>query len=138
MTKPKAGVAQRQSKGSVTSRSGVRSSPPAPVSESKIVADIRLSLGARTDCIVWRNSTGVAKTRTGHTVRFGLCVGSSDLIAIVKPSGRMVVLEAKTPIGRATKEQIAFIEMVRAAGGHGAIVRSVEEANRVIDEAISR
>ena len=136
-SKPKAGVAQRAEPRIVGGSKSVQVRSPAPQSESQLVAAIRLSLGKRTDCVVWRNSTGVAMTKSGHTIRFGLCVGSADLICIVKPSGRLVACEVKTPTGRDTKEQLAFIAIVNQAGGHGTIVRSVLEANSAINYAIA-
>ncbi len=139
--KPKAGVAQQQSRRSVIARSGVQSSPSAPL-ESEIVAKIRIALGKRTDCIVFRNSVGGYKTKEGHTVKYGLMKSSSDLVAVVKPSGRWCVLEVKRPGWKLPRneherEQEAFIQMIRNAGGWGDFVTSPEEANRVIDEAIA-
>jgi len=67
-----------------------------------------------------------------------LCVGSSDLIGwrsvTVRPEdvGRrlavFVAIEAKTGGARLTKEQRAFVEAVRAAGGLAGVARSVEDA----------
>ena len=62
---------------------------------------------------------------------FGLCVGSSDIIGIT-PSGKFLAIEVKTPKGRATKEQLRFIEAVKSAGGIGGIARSVEDALKLI------
>jgi hypothetical protein len=114
----------------------------APVqSESQIVADIRLALGKRTDCIAFRNAVGAYKTKSGHTIKYGLIKSSSDLVVICKPSGRWCVLEVKKPgwkrpRNKHERDQAAFIEMVKRAGGHGAFVTSVEEAELAIEEAI--
>jgi hypothetical protein len=43
-----------------------------------------------------------------------------------------VALEVKTPKGRATDEQKNFVNVVNAAGGKAAIVRSVSEGIRVL------
>lgn len=107
-------------------------------SETLLVAEIRLALGKRTDCIFFRNSVGYDEEK--H-VKFGLMKGSSDLIGLVKPSGRMIVLEVKLPGWKKPRnaherEQAEFIEMIIKAGGYGAFVTSVEEAWRNVNVAI--
>lgn len=57
----------------------------------------------------------------------GLCVGSSDIIGIT-PDGRFLAVEVKTKTGRATAEQIRFIDAVRRKGGVAGIARSVDDA----------
>ena len=78
-------------------------------------------------CLIWRNNTGVLKNAAGIPIKFGLCVGSSDLIGLT-PTGRFLAVEIKTPTGKATPEQIRFIEAVRARGGIAGIARSPAEA----------
>ena len=107
--------------------------------ETKIQNQILLAL-SKSGCTVWRNETSGAWVgrqihRAGdqvtltnaHMMTFGLCVGSSDIIGIT-PSGLFLAIEVKTAKGRATKEQLRFIEAVRKAGGIAGIARSVEEA----------
>ena len=78
-------------------------------------------------CLIFRNNTGVLKNAAGIPIKFGLCVGSSDLIGIA-PGGRFLAVEIKTPTGKATTEQLRFIEAVRARGGVAGIARSPAEA----------
>jgi hypothetical protein len=98
-------------------------------------------------CIVWRNETSGAYVgkvihkaaqqvtlTNARLVRFGLCTGSSDLIGIA-PSGRFLAVEIKTAKGRASAEQSNFIERVRQAGGVAGIVRSPEDAIKLLEEA---
>lgn len=76
----------------------------------------------------------VTEARVLHA---GLCVGSSDLIGwkpvTITPDmvGKQIAVftaaEIKTDTGRATAEQINFIEQVNKAGGIGNIYRNVEE-----------
>lgn len=49
--------------------------------------------------------------------RLGMRAGVSDLVFILPPTGRVAVLELKAPRKRPTKEQIAFLDDVRRAGG---------------------
>lgn len=78
-------------------------------------------------CLIWRNNTGVLKNAAGIPIKFGLCVGSSDLIGIA-PGGRFMAVEIKTAKGRITPEQMRFIEAVRNRGGIAGIARSPEDA----------
>lgn len=115
--------------------------------EAEIQAQIRKALGAVPGAVFWRNNVGL----TGHSstcpkcghiqqdeedgprIRYGLCKGSSDLIGMLYPSGRLIALEVKTPKGRATPEQLLFLDLVRRRGGFATIVRSPEEALAAID-----
>jgi Holliday junction resolvase len=79
-------------------------------------------------CMVFRNNTGSYKSDSGVFIRYGLCVGSADIIGIHKPTGRFLAFEVKTAKGKPTKEQLNFIEQVRAANGVAGIVRSTQDA----------
>lgn len=106
------------------------------MNEAQIQRAILAALGARSDVRIFRNDVGRAlDPKTGTYLAFGLCVGSSDLIGIVKPRGRFLALEVKSATGQPTPQQTAFIEMVNNCGGVGRIVRSVEEAQAAADEA---
>ena len=88
--------------------------------------------------IVWRNNTGVLKNEAGIPIRFGLCKGSSDLIGItpvtITPDmvgntvGVFTAIEVKTKTGRASAEQMQFIDAVNAAGGIAGLARSPADA----------
>lgn len=100
--------------------------------ESDIQRLIMLAL-SEAGCLIWRNNTGVLKNAAGIPIKFGLCVGSSDLIGIA-PGGRFLAVEIKTCKGRATPEQLRFIEAVRARGGVAGIARSPAEALALLAE----
>lgn len=108
--------------------------------ETKIQRLIMLAL-SENGCTVWRNEVagawmGKQIHRDGDQVTlanarmmtFGLCTGSADLIGIHHGTGRFIAIEVKTPKGRATKEQLRFIEAVKAAGGIAGIARSPQDA----------
>jgi hypothetical protein len=42
-------------------------------------------------------------------------------------------VEVKTATGRATREQQAFVQHVQAAGGYAGIVRSVDDAKKLLE-----
>lgn len=111
--------------------------------ETAIQNRIMLAL-SEAGCVVWRNA--VSQTWVGKVIHkdreqvtltdalpfsAGLCVGSSDIIGI-SPSGKFLAVEVKTKTGRASKEQLNFIEQVRRSGGIAGIARSPEEALELI------
>ena len=102
------------------------------MSEGHIQDEIRLALSDEPGLLLWRNNTGVAEHR-GARVRYGLAVGSADLIGCL--DGRFVALEVKSPTGRATWEQRLWLDLVRRHGGFAAVVRSVDEARAAIARA---
>lgn len=108
-------------------------------SESRIQSQVRAVLSHRdSDTRVWRNSVGAGKLENGQYVKWGLQVGSSDLIGIHRclitedmvgsSIGRFFGVEIKTPVGRLTREQKIWIETIRSFGGIAEVCRSPEEA----------
>lgn len=104
--------------------------------ESDVVRAIMLDLGNEPDLRIFRNNTGALNDVTGRLVRYGLAPGSSDLIMVMLPYGRMVCFEAKTTDKRSkpNDEQIAWGTVIRQMGGYYEIVRSKEEARWHIEE----
>lgn len=115
--------------------------PAGSSNEATVQNSIRLALG-RGLVRLFRNNTGALKDQHGRVVTFGLCEGSSDLIGwrtvTITPDmvGRrlavFVAIEVKDK-GRPTPEQLAFIEVVLAAGGLAGVARSIEEAQAILD-----
>ena len=72
--------------------------------------------------------------RQGRPLHAGLCVGSSDLIGYRQVNGiaQFVALEVKSATGRATKEQVQFLDHIQAAGGLAGIARSVDDAAAIL------
>ena len=112
--------------------------------ETKIQQEIRLGLGTREDVRLFRNQVGqLPDPRTGRPVQFGLAKGSADLVGwktvTITPDmvGQEVAvftsLEIKTPKGRATAYQQAWMNCVERAGGIAGIARSVEDAVQILD-----
>jgi len=99
------------------------------VKESNIQALIMLAL-SDSGCLVWRQNTGVLPDRNGRLVRFGLCVGSSDLIGLC-PDGKFLAIECKTALGQPTTAQLNFIAAVIRQGGRAGVARSGSEAVRI-------
>jgi hypothetical protein len=97
------------------------------MSEKLIMQQIQLEL-AKIGVRLLRNNVGMLEDARGQKVKYGLCKGSSDLIGWICPSGKFCAVEVKTATGRATPEQLAFIDAVNNGGGVAFIARSVEDA----------
>ena len=117
---------------------------PEPKSESVVQSEIRKALGSLPDVRLWRNNTGSIKDTRGVPVKFGLCVGSSDLLCIVAPRGRWLVIECKSEDWVPAKsgvrweheeEQRMFIGVIESMGGVGGFARSVSEAMGLVEKA---
>lgn len=72
--------------------------------------------------------------RQARPLHAGLCTGSSDTIGWTR-DGLFAAVEVKTKTGRASADQIRFIEAVRRAGGVAGVARSDDEALRILDGA---
>lgn len=107
------------------------------MSEIEIQKDIQVAL-AEVGSIVYRNNVGMAYTKKGRPVRFGLHPGSSDLIGwtrrVITPEmiGSVVAVftsvEVKTKRGKPSPTQEKWLRAVRANGGIWIVARSVDEA----------
>ena len=100
--------------------------------EHRIQNEIRAAVSDY--CVIFRMNVGEGLTKDGRFFSTGVPRGFSDLFGVRKSDGRAVFIEVKTPKGRPTKQQINFINRMRAAGAVAGICRSAEEAVRLINE----
>lgn len=98
-----------------------------------LMAQIMLAL-ADAGHFVARYQVGTFYTRDGRPVRIGI-VGGSDLWGFRAGDARAFFLECKDGTGRPSREQLAFIAAMKARGAIAAVVRSVEDAIRVLSDA---
>ena len=113
------------------------------MNETDILQSIRLAVGSRYDCRIWRNNVGAFKDERGRVVQFGLCPGSSDLIGyrsveitpdmVGKRVAVFAAIEVKAPKGHATPAQLAFLDKVKADGAIAGIARSANDAVALIN-----
>lgn len=97
------------------------------MNESQIQDEVRLALGSDPDLVLWRNNIGMAWMRNGAPVKFGVGgPGGADLIGLYR--GRFVAIELKTPVGRQSKEQKTYQQLVERKGGVYVVLRSADEA----------
>lgn len=84
----------------------------------------------------WRNNTGAMKTEGGRWVSFGQ-VGSPDILGILSPAGRLVALEVKTAKGKTSEAQEAWLSKARELGAIAGVVRSIDEAFALVEQALA-
>lgn len=70
----------------------------------------------------------------GRYIRANTQRGQSDIQGMLK-GGVVICLEVKSATGRATPEQLAYLETIRANGGIGEVVRSVDDVIRILETA---
>ena len=106
--------------------------------ETNILNRCLIGLCAAVGGLWFRNNTGQLPDRNGRMIKFGMCVGGSDIIGgtpvTITPDmvGQTLLVftavECKTATGRHTPAQTAFIAAVVRAGGRAGVARSAEEA----------
>lgn len=107
--------------------------------ETRIQRNIMIAI-SQAGHTVWRNETGSFWTgkvihKDNRTVTLanaqmipcGLCRGSSDLVGLTS-KGIFFAIEVKTPKGRTSKEQDAFLHRVREQGGIAGVARCPQDA----------
>lgn len=101
--------------------------------ETEIQNAIRVALSELG--IVRRNNVGTFLTPYGAPIKIGI-PGESDLTLFCR-GGRTVFIEIKTGRGRQRKKQKKFQAAVERLGFEYIILRSVEDAERFIEDAKS-
>jgi hypothetical protein len=99
--------------------------------EREVLAEIRAALNALSFCRVYRNNTGKMQNVRGGVVRFGLGIGSPDLVGWVSLAtvARFFALEVKrSERSKPTREQREWIGRINSAGGYASVVSSAAQA----------
>lgn len=99
------------------------------MTESTIQRNIKLYL-TRQGFEVFRINVGKFKLNDGRWFSTGAPVGFSDLFAIKE--GKAYFFEVKTAKGKASREQLNFLDQMRKKGCMAEIVRSVEDVEKII------
>ena len=101
------------------------------MTEADLMRTIMVALSADGHFVV-RANVGLFFTEDGRPIKTGLPKGFSDLFGHRLADCRAFYLEVKTATGRPTKDQLAFIAAMKKRGALAGIVRSVEDARRVL------
>lgn len=103
------------------------------VKESVIQAHILRWLKS-TGLMHWRANSGSLFLRGRH-INLGP-LGCADISVVVPPDGRFVGLEVKSANGRVRKDQVTYAAGLTQQGGLYFIVRSVQDAQDAIAQAL--
>jgi hypothetical protein len=90
-----------------------------------LVRELLLKLNSLQIGRFWNNPRGVAMTRSGTVMEFGV-PGQGDISGILI-GGYRAEIEGKTGSGRLSKEQIAFKNMIFIWGGIYIEARNIED-----------
>jgi len=101
------------------------------VREADLMRSIMVAL-SEDGHFVARANVGLFFTKDGRPVHAGLPVGFSDLFGHRAGDARAFYLEVKTPTGRVSPQQLAFIAAMQRRGALAGVVRSVDEAREVL------
>jgi len=86
----------------------------------------------------WRINSGTfqERNRDGSTryIRANTARGMSDIMGVLK-DGRTLAIEVKSRTGRMRPGQEEFLQTIRQAGGVAGVCRSVEDAQRLLEDA---
>lgn len=107
-----------------------------------ITHPIRIALNKLPGVRVVRNNSGMLEWAPGKRLRYGLGLGSADLVGVVlipwdlsdprifdsHGLGRAFCLEVKRPGVKPDRHQLAWLQAVRNLGGFATVVHSVDEA----------
>lgn len=103
---------------------------PSANPHTRLTKALAAALAKRKDCHGWLNNTGAVKIGKGF-IRYGH-VGSSDWLGLTV-DGRMLCIECKTGDARQSFHQRIFQEQIERMGGRYYLIRSVEEAIKILD-----
>jgi hypothetical protein len=101
--------------------------------ESEIQSRIRSAINNDGRARLVRNSVGFA---TAEKLRFGLGIGSADLIGLLR-GGRAFAIEVKRPGQALRPEQVSWWRAFRSWGGLGGVATSVTEAMALLEQAVA-
>lgn len=103
------------------------------MTEADLMRSIMVALSADGHFVA-RANVGLFFTKDGRPVKTGLPTGFSDLFGHRLGDCRAFYLEVKTATGRPTEQQLAFLAAMKKRGALAGIVRSVQDARRVLAE----
>lgn len=87
----------------------------------------------RAGYFVWRqNNGGLYDQKLGRYRSNSSTPGISDIIGFHAESGKVIACEIKAGKDRLSKEQSAFLEAVRAAGGVALVVRHADDLKHLL------
>lgn len=81
---------------------------------------------------IFRTNVGKVRMNDGRWFDTGLPKGHSDLYGFRQGDGRIFYIEVKVKPNKPTKEQLQFLDAMKAAGALGGVAYSVADALDII------
>ena len=104
------------------------------------------TIGCLPEFRLFRNNVGMLLDINGTPVKYGLCVGSSDIIGLKAVTiteemvgqqiAQFVSIEVKSEKGKLSPAQENWLQMVEAMGGVAVVIKSITEINKIIREEV--
>lgn len=101
------------------------------MNEADLMRSIMIAL-SNDGHFVARANVGLFFTKDGRPIRSGLPTGFSDIFGNRMGDAKAFYLEVKTPTGRVSTEQLAFLHAMQMRGAISGVVRSIEDAREVL------
>jgi hypothetical protein len=101
------------------------------MNEADLMRSIMIAL-SNDGHFVCRANVGLFFTKDGRPIRSGLPTGFSDIFGNRMGDAKAFYMEVKTPTGRATTEQLAFLNAMKIRGAIAGVVRSIEDAQALL------
>lgn len=107
--------------------------------ETALLNAIRLE-AVKIGCILHRNNVGMLEDKRGQKVRYGLAVGSGDLIGWTTIGGKAIFtsVEVKRPTKKPTMDQVAWMQAVQRAGGIACVASTIADVQFAVWEYARR
>jgi hypothetical protein len=101
-------------------------------SESWIVYEILKTWGAHPRLRIARINTGKAfPPKSRQLVTFGV-PGTADIVGLIAPTGRMLMIECKTATGTQRDAQVTMQQVITKFGGLYVLARSVADVDAAL------
>lgn len=84
---------------------------------------------------VWRNYVGSIRIGNGRNIP-NPSAGAPDLIGVL-PDGRFLGIEVKTPAGKLSPKQAAFLGAIKKAGGVAFVATSIGDIDRFLKDYLN-
>lgn len=107
-----------------------------PPAREQVLVNSCLDYINRIGHFAWRQNQGAVQAEykgRKRFVRFSGVDGISDIIGVLRPSGRMLAVEVKVKPNKPSEKQKQFLALVEARGGLAILVYSIEELIEAIE-----
>lgn len=102
------------------------------MNESHILYSILNAWGSHPRLRIARINTGMAyPPNSKRLVKFGV-PGTADIVGLIAPTGRLLMIEVKTAKGKQREDQITMQRVITSMGGLYLVARSVDDVDQAL------